>query len=323
MTRNKKNKREKTTKKTYKIKMPVYTTSIIEEEVGMFELNYKVMVENLKTSIRNFCFPIKHDNTNKTMVTVIDNISSIDVKIGDREALLLKMSSYKTNLIDGYFEGNEKINFLPSSKIGSDENYILFYPIIKGLQPSNYQCYFLMVVYEDPTKESGEVSRLAKIVANNVIKQPIQNIKIPMIMEELRRIGNIPELNIKFYSVENGDDTIDAQYKEYLQTACLKKNKSQSFLNMPFDTMQSLLHDTDENEVYQKKEVFFLIGKKEYKIKKEIINEANNIIKETAEKIFNATTDVSQDELDNKIHDTNFITEKMSIVINHYLSTEC
>ncbi len=318
MTRNRKSKKKETTK-TYTIKMPVYTTSVIDEEEGLFgPTSYKDMVEMLKTSINGYRFPINHDNTNKTMVIVVDGVSPIDVKIGDREALLLKISYYKTNLMDGYFEGNEKINFQPNSKIGSDENYVLLYPIIKGLQSSKYQRYFLMVVYEDPTKESGEVSRLAKIVANKVIKQPIQNIKIPMIMEELKRIGNIPELDIKFYSVDNGEDSVNVKYKEYLQTACIKREKSQTFQNMPFETMQSLINDSDENENYQKKEICFLIGKKEYRIKKKIINEAENLIKETAEKIFNATTAISQDELEHKIHDKEFITSKMEVVLQNY-----
>ena len=86
--------------------------------------------------------------------------------------------------------------------------------MIKGLQKGKYQRCFLMVVYEDPTKESGEVSRLAKIVSTKVLKQPVQNIKMPM--NELKSIGTIPELSIRFYTVNNEDSSVDVKYREYL-----------------------------------------------------------------------------------------------------------
>lgn len=319
-----KNKQQgKQMQKTYVIKMPVYTTSIIEEENGFWgKMTYPDLVETIKTFIANFHFPIENRSYNKATVIVIDGITPIEVKIGEVPALLLKISSYKTNLMDGYFESNEKIHFQKNNKIGSDGNYVLFYPVIKGLQKNKYQRYFLMVVYEDPTKESGEVTRLAKLVANKVLKQPIQNIKMPMIMNELKSIGTIPELNIRFFTINNEDNSVDIKYREYLQECKLKKEKSQYFKNMPFETMQELLTDTGNAENYKKRETFIHFGKKEYRIKREIINEAEATIKETAEKIFNASSVITQDELDNKIHQTDFMVEKMTSVIGNYLSEE-
>lgn len=323
MARNKRNKKKKEQQKTYIKKMPVYTTSIIEEETGLFgAMNYSDLVEILKNAINTFPFPIEHKSNNKAMVIVIDGITPIEVKIGEVPALLLKISSYKTNLMDGYFESSEKIHFQKNNKIGSDGNYVLFYPMIKGLQKDKYQCYFLMVVYEDPTKESGEVSRLAKIVTNKVLKQPIQNIKIPMIMNELKNIGIIPELSLVFYTINNEDNSVDVKYREYLRECKLKMEKLQNFKDMPFDTMQDLLSDTNNAENYRKRETFIHFEKKEYRIKREIINDAEATIKETAEKIFNASSVITQDELDNKIHQTDFIVEKMTAVIGNYLSVE-
>ena len=114
--------------------------------------------------------------------------------------------------------------------------------MIKGLQKGKYQRYFLMVVYEDPTKESGEVSRLAKIVSTKVLKQPVQNIKMPMIMNELKSIGTIPELSIRFYTVNNEDSSVDVKYRKYLQVCKLKKEKLQNFKDMPFVFNTSKIH---------------------------------------------------------------------------------
>lgn len=283
-------------------------------------MNYSELVEMLKNSINAYHFPIEHRSNNKAVVIVIDGITPIEVKVGEVPTLLLKISSYKTNLMDGYFESNEKIHFQKNNKIGSDGNYVLFYPMIKGLQKGKYQRYFLMVVYEDPTKESGEVSRLAKIVSTKVLKQPVQNIKMPMIMNELKSIGTIPELSIRFYTVNNEDSSVDVKYREYLQVCKLKKEKLQNFKDMPFETMQDLLSDTDNAENYSKRETFIHFGKKEYRIKREIINDAEATIKETAEKIFNASSAITQHQLDNKIHQTDFMVEKMTAVISNLYS---
>ena len=145
---------------------------------------------------------------------------------------------------------------------------------------------------------------------------------MPMIMNELKRIGIIPELSFRFCTINNDDSSVDVKYREYLQECKLKQEKWQNFKNMPFETMQDLLSDTDNAENYRKRQTFIHFGKKEYRIKREIINDAEATIKETAEKIFNASSAITQDELDNKIHQTDFMVEKMAAVISNYLSVE-
>jgi len=53
-----------------------------------------------------------------------------------------------------------------------------------------------------------------------------------------------------------------------------------------------------------------------------LINEASEELKETAEKIFNAITSITQDELDNKVHNQDFVIEKLSSILTNYLSNE-
>ena len=66
--------------------------------------------------------------------------------------------------------------------------------------------------------------------------------------------------------------------------------------------------------------MLFRSGKKEYKISKQLIAEAGEELSETAEKIFNAITAITQDELEHKIHNRDFIIEKMSSVISNYIA---
>ena len=307
--------------KTYNIKMPVYTTSMMDQEEGMFDrVSYPEMIQFLKSRLSKFTLPISYDNRNKTKKTVISKIKSTEVKIGDVPALLLQINAFNTNLYDGYFEGSEKIKITRDNKIGSDSNYILFYPRIAGLTEKNYTCYFLMLVYEDPTKDSGEVSRLAKIVASKILNVPVQNIKLQMILQELKSIGKIPELSVKYYSLTESENNVDVKYASYLDRTKLKKEEFRNFKNMPFETMQELIADTSEDGNYQKKETFIFHGKREYRISKQLISEAGEELSETAEKIFNAISAITQDELEEKLHDQDFMVEKMSAVISNYIS---
>lgn len=322
---NKKKSKAKNTKekpKVYSIKMPVYTTSTMDKEEGMFgKATYEEMMAFLKIRLSSFSSPISTDNRNKTKKTVISKINSTQVTIGDVPALLLQINAFNTNLYDGYFEGSEKINFTRDNKIGSDSNYVLFYPRIVGLSEGKYTCYFLMLVYEDPTKDSGEVSRIAKIVSNKILNVPIQNIKMSMILEELKAIKEVPELSVRYYSLTEAENGVDVKYASYLDSTKLKKEETRNFKNMPMDTMRDLMSDTSEDGNYQKKETWIRWGRREYKISKQLIAEAGEELKETAEKIFNATSAVTQQELEEKIHDKKFMIEKMSDVISNYISS--
>ena len=315
-----KNRHKQEKPKTYNIKMPVYTTSMMEQIDGLFDrVSYPDMISFLKNRLSKFVFPISSDNRNKTKKTVISKITPIEISIGTTPSLLLQINAFNTNLYDGYFEGSEKINFSRDNKIGSDSNYVLFYPQIVGLRDNHYTCYFLMLVYEDPTKDTGEVSRLAKIVANRILEVPIQNIKRSMILEELKSIGEIPELRIKYFSLTESGNGVDVKYASYLDKSRLKKEEVRDFKNMPFKTMEELLADTSEDGDYQRKETSIFHGKREYRISKILIAEAGEELSETAEKIFNAQSAITQQELEERVHDLDFMKEKMSAAISNYI----
>lgn len=309
--------------KSYNIKVPVYTTTMLDQNVGLFEnVSYQEMILMAKERISKFKSPISSSSRNKTKKTVVSNVKCHDINIGDVPSLLLQVSAFTTNMYDGYFEAEEKITITKENKLGSDSNFILLYPRIKGLSPDSYTCFFLILAYEDPTKDSGEVSRLAKIIANKILDIPIQNIKLPMIFDELKDIHTIPELQIKYSSISDAENDVDVKYREYLITQKFEKKKEKKFKNIPYETMIQLLNDKTDNEDYQHKDTKITIGRKEYRIKRELVEEAGEELKETAEKIFNALSAISQSELDSKVHTIDFIIEKLSGVLSNYLSYE-
>ena len=310
--------------KSYIIKVPVYTTDMIENAQDMFGgITYENMLSYLKGKINSFKennSTIQFENRNKTRRTVINGIDFTEHQTGETSAILMQISAYSTNLYDGYLEAEEKINFKKDYKIGSETNFVMIYPVIKGLDRSNYIRYFIILIYEDPTKNNDEISKIAKQVLNKILETPVANIKLPSILEELRTIGTIPELQVKYSAIYNEENDIDVKYRDYLVSGKLKKQKEDHFKNMPVNKIEELLNEPN-NENYQKRETIFKVGKKEYKISKELINEASEALKETSEKVFNATTSITEEELNDKIHSTDFIVSKLFPILENFLST--
>ena len=120
--------------KSYCIKIPVYTTTMIDQSCGLFgNVTYQDMLQMVRKKIDDFRNPISTSNRNKTKKTVINRVSYQEVKIGDVPSLLLQISAFTTNIYDGYFEADTKIQIAKENKIGSDANYALLYPRIQGL----------------------------------------------------------------------------------------------------------------------------------------------------------------------------------------------
>lgn len=295
---------------------------MIEQKDGLFcRETYQDMIQMLKNKLDKFHGSIESSNRNKTKKTVVESVSYEEVKISEVPAMLLQISAYKTNMYDGYFEATEKIQISKDNKLGNDHNYVLLYPRITGLTTNTYTCYFLMLVYEDPNKDNGEVCKIAKILANKIIQIPIENIKLPMILKELSSLVTIPELQIKYHGIYESENGVDVKYVEYLEKRMTEKKKEYFFKNMPRILMEQLLNEDLEDDDYTKKETKIIVGKKEIRIDKEIVNEASEEIKETAEKIFNASSVITQSEL-NKVFDKNFMIEKFTEVISNYISYE-
>jgi len=162
-----------------------------------------------------------------------------------------------------------------------------------------------------------EISKIAKAVLNRILNIPVANIKLPTILDELRSIGTIPELQIKYSAVYNHENGVDLKYREYLVSGKLKKQKEDNFKNMPVDKIEELLNEPQEED-YQKEEAKLIVGKKEYRISKELINGASEVLKETAEKVFNASTSITEEELNNQIHNTEFIFSNLTPILENF-----
>lgn len=307
--------------KTYDIKVPVYTTEMIEKPIDIFGgVSIDHMTQFIDRKIKDFSnakTPLSFENRNKTKKTVINKII-VHKNIIDEDAILLQVSAYSTNLYDGYLETEEKIRFQKNHKIGSDTNFVMIYPVIKGIDSTKYTHHFLVLVYEDPTKSDDEILKVIRQLLNKILYIPIANIKLPTILEELRKTKIIPELQIKYSAVDYNENDVDIDYKEYLVSGKFSKNKFHKFKDMPIDKIEEIISKPNEDD-YQKKEAKLIVGKNEYKITREMINEAEDEYKQTAEKVFNMRTTITQDEMDTDIHEIGFIFSKLKPILENYL----
>src|SRR5690554_6120351 len=141
-----------------------------------------------------------------------------------------------------------------------------------------------------------------KLVINKVLKISTSNIKVPEILEELKRIKNIPELTLNFTAISNNENEVDVKYRSYLVGSKFRKQKEDRFENMPFETTEEVINDLSYENDYQKRTVRIGLEKKEFRITREQINEAQGKIQETAEEIFNETIGITETELKEKIY---------------------
>ena len=308
--------------KTYKIKVPVYSSELLENEKGFFGGHtYDDMINYLdkKLNIYNETKPkLSRKKRNKVKEIEVQNIEKIEGFIGEVPIRLFKISAYNTNLIDGYVETKEKITLTKNDKLGSETNFMLLYPRIIGLDENEYQYQWKILLYEDPTKENRELVSICKTVLEKVFEIKICNIKLDRVLKLLKEKRVISELTMQFNSQSNDENEVETNLREYLVNANLKKIRYENFKNVPFNEVEKIISDKDYENEYQKRTIKFLFNKKEIKLTNEF-QEAKETIKDTVEEIFNSEIIVTESEIDS-LFQTEFILEKLSPVIQEYLS---
>ena len=308
--------------KTYRIKIPVYSSELLKDKKGLFNGHtYKDMIAFLdrKLKLYNENKPkLSKKKRNKVKEIEIQNIEKIESVIGEVPVRLFKISAYNTNLIDGYVETKEKITLTKDDKLGSETNFMLLYPRIIGLDEEVYQYQWKILLYEDPSKENRELVSICKTVLEKVFEIKVCNIKLDRVLKLLKDKKIISELSMQFNSQTNDENEVETNFKQYLVNSRLKKIKLENFEDIPFESVESLINDTEYENEYQKRVLKFIFKNKEIKITNEYV-EAKEIIKDTVEEIFNSEIKISESEIDS-LFKTEYIMEKMSPVIQEYLS---
>jgi hypothetical protein len=308
--------------KSYIIKVPVYSSEIFTKGQDLFGgVTFIDMINHAKRKIEEYKShddKVSRNKRNKVQKREIDKVEGIDCKIGTRPCLLLQISAYDTNLSDGYVETDRKVQLGENDKIGSENYFVLLVPNIIGLDSNNYKHQWIILVYEDPHKDTQEIIGTAKLVLHKILGISTANIKLPEILEDLRKMKKTPELSLNFLAISNEENEVDTKYRKYLVGSKVRKQKEEKFENLPFTETEEVINDTSYEDEYQKRTIKITVGKKEYRITKDQKLEAEGKLNEAVEEIYNESIVISEEEL-KLIYETDFIVEKLTPILQNYL----
>lgn len=311
--------------KSYTIKVPVYTSEPILGGQDLFGgVTYQDMIHLIHKKIDEYNGSnekVYKNKKNKIQKKEIGQVTYINRTIGDRPCVMLKISAYNTNLHDGYVETDNKIILEQNNKIGSDNFYVLLAPNIIGIDNEKYTHQWIFLLYEDPHKDTQDTLSTIKLVINKILGFSASNIKLPDILDDLKRLKLIPELVLNFSALSYDTNEVDARFRTFLIASELKKQKENKFKDVPFGETEEMINDNSYLREFSKRIVKIIAGKKEYRITQSSEDEAKDKLKQTAEEIFNESIGITKDELINHVYDHDFIIEKLTPVLENYLSS--
>ena len=298
-----------------KIKVPIFSSEIKDmNNTGLFEsLDCNSLIANIKNKITEFVdskIVVTQSRTNKVKELQISNIEYTESTFEGVPTLLLKITAYNTNLLDGFVETEEKRDLKKTDKVGSDTNYMLIYPSIFGNLSSNFSYQYKFFVYDDPTKESQEIISICKLVAKKILKISIRNIKLTTILQELKQKKVLEDVEIHLYSQSEGTDDTELNLQQYLITSKTSKTVKNNYKNMPVQVFENLIHQPKGSlfkRIFRIKE-----NKIEYKITEDL-----NKLGNTIEEIFNSQYELNQTDLKN-LFDEKFILKNLELALTDF-----
>lgn len=313
-------------KKTYSLKVPVYISDSVEDEKKIiefdgFELSQKLLIDTVISRIQQYeenPISISKRKRNKTGTQNIEKVNYEEISLGNDICLLLNVTSFSTNIFDGFVEKEKRIKLDRTDKLGSENHYFILYPHIFGVNKRQFK--WIILLYEDPNKENSEIVSAVKLVLKEILDIKPVNIKMRELMEKLSSKGVISELSMKLVAVTFEDNEVDYEIDNYLTQTKITRIKEKKYRDVPAEEISSLIEDKSLGE-YKRRAIRILQGKQELKLEQEYKDENKERMTELAEEIFNFTTEVSSEEIETgQIYKKDFIIKKLQPVLENYLS---
>lgn len=313
--------------KKLSIKIPVYTSKAIETDADdLFTITKQSLLEGAKTKIASFNSgsekPLMISKRTKTTAIGINKIEPIDIKFNEDLCLLLKVTAYKTNLIDGYYQSSGKsetpIRFNLDDKLCSDTYFFILYPQIDRLLVNKKTSSFWHIfLYEDPSKENEDMISIAKKIMKSILNVPIKNIKSEQILFELKKFHLISEIEIKLSSISDNEDDIPTYLKDYKITSKLKKEKQISLCNINTNDAISAFQDKSFTNSYSRRQVKFITHNQRVF---SLVQEFKDKLTSTCEDSFNYSVDVEEKDVKKRtIFQTEVIKKNVEGIFTKYM----
>jgi hypothetical protein len=299
----------------YIINVPVFVSK--RHSVGsLFELTFDNLIDGIIQQLKQYNDEKDYkilNKKNKLFQRQIGHINFEKCTIGDVPVLLLNASAYTINKQGEHIKSDTIVSIEPSDRIGDNSNYYLLVPEITGLDAKYYN--WILLVYDDPTRDTEEIITIAKSIMNDIIHQPIKNIKLPDLLTELK--DTFPKIKLQLNSIEYNENSRFDKFKKYETHFSSFTKKEVDYIGMPIDDVEKLIKDKFGSQFKQKVLKFFA-GNKEYKIKQEIANfkADNNLL---VERYFNFAEDIPTTQM-NDVFKKEFILNIMKKVLAKYLT---
>ena len=317
-------------KKGYQIKVPVYVSEKIERDNNgaIFLTSNETLIEDAKVLISAYnSNPNITLTSNKRNKTTTIGIKSIDVEhlsFNSDKCLLLKVTAFKTNLIDGYYqsanEEEKEIRFKEGDKICSDTYFFILYPLL-NIQAENglkINVYCHIFIYEDPSKTNDEMARIARLIMSKIMKAPIKNIKSEKMLADIRNYKLISEVEICLSAIADDDEGVPEYIQNYQFSSKLKKEKKIKLQNMSADDAISAFEDESFINSYSKRQLRFTTHNKRVF---SVVQEFKDKISLALEDSFNYSIDVSEEDIKNgNIFKTETIKQNVEGIFTRYMS---
>lgn len=304
------------TKLKFTINVPVFVSK--RQSAGtMFDLTYQSLIDGAINLIEQYNKEQDFIILNKRNKFFQRQIGAIEFKkcaIGERPALLLKASAYTLNKTGEHIKQDEIVSIEPTDRIGDDSNYFLLLPQIEGNETTYYN--WISLVYDDPTRETDEIISILKSIMNEIVKQPIKNIKLPTLLEELKK-STSPKITLNLNSISFNDNSLNDTFEIYQTESKSFIKQEYKFAGMPVEKIEELIKDKFDNQ-FNQKIIRLFVGKKEYKIKQEMEN-FNAGINLLVEQYFNFAEEFSNANK-SKVFTEDFILETMTKVLDKFFT---
>lgn len=312
------------------IKVPVYISQAIEREKEDFDIfrttpeslinDAKILIDKYNESQRT----IFSEKRTKTTTIGIKRVETSDVNFNKDACLLLKVTSFKSNLLDGFLASEniqqKEIRFKQDDQLCSDTNYFILYPtIFQDIEKNIIQAYWHIFVYDDPSKDNFDMASIARLLMKEIIKVPIHNIKSERLLSELKKYKILSEVHITMSSISDDMNGIPSYMKKYKLSSKLKKEKKISLDNMSSeDAIQAINDESFKNE-YNRRQIKFITHNRRIF---SMVQEYKEKLLSSIEDSFNFQIEVAEQEVKNgDIFKLDNIKKNIEGVFVNYLST--
>ena len=314
-------------KKNLCIKVPVYVSQPVERENEFFEITNDSLINEAKTLIDNFNSDPKKsvvsEKRTKTTTIGVNYIECIDMQFNEDVCLLLKVTAYKTNLIDGYLQSDtlaeNELRFKPNDKLCSDTYFYILYPTIaRDTEKEKVIAYWHIFLYEDPSKENADMSSIARLIMKSIMKVPIKNIKSDKMLAELKKYKLISSIEIVLSSITDDSEGVPTYLQNYTSSNTLRQERKIKFENVNIDDAIKAFEDDSFIQCFTKRQIRFITHNKRVF---SMLQEYREKLSLTLDDSFNYSIEVDEADIKNgSIFETEKIKKNVEGIFSRYLA---